>query len=292
MRNDAAERAADEAGAEQVDAPDRGPPAPQPGGEGGDEQHEGEHADGRREARGGVAEGDERDAQRHARHERVRRGEGQPADDPREHPEDRRDHPWTLRHTATRHDDRTGEDDSRRRAEPEDGAPVGDREHRGAEHRPEDGPELLHGADDAERHSTTAGRPEVGDEREGRRDEAAAPGALDDPPRDEHRQLGGQRRDDRPDDEDTEAGEQHPPAVDDVGDPADQRQHRDVAEEEPGDDGRRALQRVDADADAAHHVGEGEDDDVGVGGGERDGDGRGAEQRPRGGRWQRGRRTR
>ena len=57
------------------------------------------------------------------------------------------------------------------------------------------------------------------------------------------------------------------------------RQHRDVAEEEAGDDRCRPLEGVDADADSGHHVGQREDDDVGVGGRERDGRGRRREQR-------------
>ena len=80
-----------------------------------------------------------------------------------------------------------------------------------------------------------------------------------------------------------EAREEHALAVDEVRHPADERQHRDVAEEEAGDDRGRPLEGVDAHADAAHHVGEGEDDDVGVGGGEGDGDRGRREQRPRGG---------
>ena len=107
--------------------------------------------------------------------------------------------------------------------------------------------------------------------------------ALHHPAGDEHRQVGGQGGDRRADDEDPEAGEQHPLPVDEVGDPADERQHGDVAEQEAGDDRGRPLQCVDADPDPAHHVGEGEHHDVGVGGGEGDGDRGRREQRPRGG---------
>ena len=159
----------------------------------------------------------------------------------------------------------------------------GDDEHEGAEHRPEHRAELLHGPDHPERHPAAVGRPELGDDREGRGHEAAATDALHDPAGDEHRQVGGQGRDRRADDEHAEAGEQHPLPVDEVGDPADERQHGDVAEQEAGDDRGRALECVDADADPAHHVGEGEHDDVGVGGGEGDGDRGRREERPRGG---------
>ena len=132
-------------------------------------------------------------------------------------------------------------------------------------------------------HPAPVGGPELGDDREGGRHQAATADALHHPAGDEHRQVGGQRGDGRADDEDPQAGEQHPLPVDEVGDPADERQHRDVAEQEAGDDRGRPLQRVDADADPAHHVGEGEHDDVGVGGGEGDGDRGRREQRPRGG---------
>ncbi len=63
-----------------------------------------------------------------------------------------------------------------------------------------------------------------------------------------------------------------------VGDPADQRQHRDVPEQEAGDDRRGPLELVDRDADRGHHVRQRQHDDVGVGGGEGDGDGGQAEQ--------------
>ena len=86
-----------------------------------------------------------------------------------------------------------------------------------------------------------------------------------------------------PDDEDAETTEEHPLAVDEVGDPADERKHRDVAEEEARDDRCRPLEGIDAHADAAHHVGEGQDDDVGVRRGEGDGDRGRREERPRGG---------
>jgi hypothetical protein len=105
---------------------------------------------------------------------------------------------------------------------------------------------------------------------------------LDDPAGHEHRQLGGQGGDRRADDEDPEAGQQHPLSLDEVGDPADQREHGDVAEQEARDDRGGPLQRVDADADPGHHVGQGEHDDVGVGSGEGDGDGGRREQCPRG----------
>ena len=181
------------------------------------------------------------------------------------------------------HDDGTGQHQAEHRVEPEDRAPLRDDEHQGAQHRAEDRAELLHRPHDAERHPAPVGGPQLGDDRQRRGDQAAAAHALHHPARDEDRQLDGERGDDRARHEDAEAGEQHAPAVDEVGDTADERQDGDVAEEEAGDDGRGPLEGVDAHADPAHHVGEGEDDDVGVGGRQRDGDRRGRQQRPRGG---------
>ena len=79
----------------------------------------------------------------------------------------------------------------------------------------------------------------------------------------------------------TQGADQHRHPAAQVGDPPDQRQHRDVAEQEPGDDRSGALQLVDAEPDARHHVRQREDDDVGVGGGERDRDRGQPEQEPR-----------
>ncbi len=64
---------------------------------------------------------------------------------------------------------------------------------------------------------------------------------------------------------DQRAHEHRHPAAE-VGDPADQREHRDVPEQEAGDDRRGPLQLVDAEPDPAHHVRQREDDHVGVGG--------------------------
>ncbi len=130
-----------------------------------------------------------------------------------------------------------------------------------------------------ERRAAPVRRPEVRDEREGRRHEATTADALEHAPRDEHRHLDGERRDGGADDEDEQAAEQDPAPVEQVGQAADEGQHRDVAEEEAGDDRRRPLEGVDADADSGHHVGQREDDDIGVGGRERDGCRRCREQR-------------
>ena len=191
--------------------------------------------------------------------------------------------PWAGDVATAGHDDGTRQHHPEQGVDPEDRAPVGDDEHEGTEHRAEHRAQLLHRADDAERHAAPVGGPELRDDRQRRRHQAASPDALHDPAGHEHRQLGGQRGDHGTDHEDPEAGQQHPLPVDEVGDPADERQHRDVAQEEARDDRRRPLQGVDADADPAHHVGEGEHDDVGVGGGEGDGDRGRREQRPRGG---------
>ena len=71
---------------------------------------------------------------------------------------------------------------------------------------------------------------------------------------------------------------QHRQAAAQVGDPTDEREHGDVAEQEAGHDRRGPLELVDRDADAGHHVGQREHHDVGVGGRERDGDRGEAEQ--------------
>ena len=79
----------------------------------------------------------------------------------------------------------------------------------------------------------------------------------------------------------TQRGDQHRHPAAQVGDPADQRQHRDVPEQEAGDDRGGPLELVDRDAGAGHHVGQREHDDVGVRGRERHGDRRETEQQPR-----------
>ena len=76
------------------------------------------------------------------------------------------------------------------------------------------------------------------------------PPTLDDPAGDEDRQLRGEGRDARADDEDRQATEQHALAIDEVGQPADQRQDRDITQEEAADDGRRTLEVLDAEPDA------------------------------------------
>ena len=178
---------------------------------------------------------------------------------------------------------RTGEQQTQHRVQPEDGPPVSDDEDEGAEHRAEHGPEFLHRPDDTQGYPAPVRRPELGDDGQGGRHEASSADALDHPAGHEHGQLDGQGGDHRPDDEDPQAGEQHPLAVDEVGQPTDEGQHRDVAEQEARDDRCRPLEGVDAHPDTAHHVGQGEDDDIGVGGGEGDGDGSRREQCPRGG---------
>jgi hypothetical protein len=66
-----------------------------------------------------------------------------------------------------------------------------------------------------------------------------------------------------------------------VGDPADQGQHRDVPEQEARHDRGGALELVDGDAGAGHHVRQREDDDVGVGRREGNGHRGQGEQEPR-----------
>jgi len=101
------------------------------------------------------------------------------------------------------------EDDAEDDVEPEDRPPVGHGEHRGAEQRTQNAPELLHGADHTQRRTAPVGWPQVGDDRQGCRDQTAAADALKDPPADEDGKLDRYRGDGRTDHEDAEAGEQH-----------------------------------------------------------------------------------
>ena len=122
---------------------------------------------------------------------------------------------------------------------------------------------------------------EVGDQGQGRRHQAAAADALEEAP-DHHRgHVVGQCGEQRAGGEDDEGGDEdrHPAAQ--VGDPADERQHRDVPEQEAGDDRCGLLELVDGHADRGHHLRQRQDDDVGVGGGEGDRDGRQRQQRAR-----------
>ena len=154
-----------------------------------------------------------------------------------------------------------------------------------AEQRAEDGADLLDRGDDAERHAAALGRVEVGDEGEGGRHQPAAADALEEAAGDHAGHVVGERGDQGAEGEDHQRHHQHRHPAAEVGDAADQRQHRDVAEQEAADDRGRALELVDRHPDAGHHVGEREHHDVGVGGGERHRDGGAAASsaRPRGG---------
>ena len=187
--------------------------------------------------------------------------------------------------------DRHGQDDAEHHVEPEDRPPVGDREDRRTQQRPEHAAELLHRADHAERGAAAPRRPQVGHQGERRRHQPAAAHALQHPTRDQHRQLHGAGGDHGADDEHRQGTEQHPLPGHEVGDPADQREHGDVAEQEARDDGGGPLQGLDPQPHPGHHVGQGEHDDVGVSGGEGDRDRGGAEQRPRARGSQPGRRS-
>ena len=146
-------------------------------------------------------------------------------------------------------------------------------EDRRAEQRAEHAAELLHRADDAERGAAAVAAAR------GRRPGRASPA----PARRRRRPAGPGRT--------TSTGSSTASAVttepttntarqpsrtrcrgSEVGEPADQRQHRDVAEQEARDDRGRPLQRLDAQPDPGHHVGQRQHDDVGVGRGERDRD--------------------
>ncbi len=177
-----------------------------------------------------------------------------------------------------------GQDQSDRAIEPEDVAPVAERQHDGAVERPEDAAELLDRADDAERQPAPGWRPHVGDQREGRRYEATAAHALDEATSNHAVEVVGGGRYDRADREDQHRAEEHGDAAAQIGNAADQGEDADVAEQEPRQDRRRLLQLVDVKTGRAHHVGQREDDDIRVGGGERDRDGRESQQSARGGR--------
>ena len=262
-----------------------------------DGERERRHADGGEDAR--VAdEGHERDPEGHVGGQHGRRGEGEQARRERENSDAGPCPPpggrgrrgrrlgavgvgpiGGLPGTDRPHDcDEEREDDREDDVEPEDGAPVGDREDRRPEHRAQDRPDLLHRADHPQRHPSLPGRPQIRDERQRRRHEPAAAGALDDPAGDEDGQLDRDGRHRRADGEGDEAPQEDPAAIDEVGQAPDERQHRDVPQEEAGQDRGRPLQRVEPDPDAGHHVREGEDDDVRVGRGEGHGHGGDPEQ--------------
>ena len=128
--------------------------------------------------------------------------------------------------------DRRGEDQPDGEVDREDRAPVRHGEHRGAEQRPEHRADLLDRRDDAEGDPAPLDRVEVGDQGERGRHQPAAADALEEPAGDHARHVVGQRRDQRAEGEEHQRHheDRHPAAQ--VGDPADQREHRDVAEQE------------------------------------------------------------
>jgi hypothetical protein len=105
---------------------------------------------------------------------------------------------------------------------------------------------------------------------------------AEEPARDDAGHVVGDGGDQRAEREEDQRHHQHGHATAQVGDAADEREHRDVAEQEPADDRRCALELVDRHPDPGHHVGQREHHDVRVGGGERDGDRRHGEEHPRG----------
>ena len=105
--------------------------------------------------------------------------------------------------------------------------------------------------------------------------------ALEEAAGDDAGHVVGQRRDQAAEGEEHERHDQdgNPPA--EVGDAADQREHRDVPEQEARHDRRGLLELVDGHADRGHHLREREHHDVGVGGREADRDGGQREQQAR-----------
>ena len=177
--------------------------------------------------------------------------------------------------------DRGGQDQPDGEVDGEDRPPVGHGEHGRAEERTEHRADLLDRRHDAQRDAAALDGVEVGDEREGGGHQAAAADALEEPAGDDARHVVGQRRDEGAQREEHQRHHQHRHPAAQVGDPADQREHRDVAEQEAADDRGGPLQLVDRHPDAGHHVGQRQHDDVRVGGGERDGDGRHRQEQPR-----------
>jgi hypothetical protein len=125
---------------------------------------------------------------------------------------------------------------------------------------------------------------EVGDQGECRGHQPAAADALEEASTDHRGHVVGGGGEDRAEREDDQGGRQHRHPAAQVGDAPDERQHRDVPQQEARDDGRRPLQLLGGEPDALHHVDEGQDDDVGVGGRERDRTRRQPQQQPGPGR--------
>ncbi len=163
----------------------------------------------------------------------------------------------------------------------EDPAPGREGQDRGAEQRTQHAAELLHRRDQPERQAAPLDRVERGDQRHRGRYQPAPSDSLEEPPQDHAGQVVGDGGHHRADREGDQRRRQHRDRSAQVGDPADEGQHGDVAEEEPGDDGGRALELIGADPDRAHHVGQRQHHDVGVDRGERDRDRAEDQQRPR-----------
>ena len=173
-----------------------------------------------------------------------------------------------------------GQGDADHQVDHEDHAPVGHGQDQRAVERTDHAAELLHRGDDAERDAPALDRVEIGHEREGGRDQAAAADALEEPPGHQTRQVVRRSRHQRADGEQHQGGDQHGHPAAEVGHAPDQRQHRDVPEQEARDDRRPPLELVERDAGGLHHVRQREYDDVGVGGCEGHGDGGQPEQEP------------
>ena len=272
--------------AAQVEQRPRCEPAPR------DEEHQ-RHDGGRtdrREPAPVTGERDEQPAPREVAHQGRRPQED---DGPARHGRDEEEQAHQRRHGAVPRDVRSWrgqrpdgrcEDEPDGEVDREDRAPVGEGEDRGAEERAQHGPDLLDGRDDPERDAAALRGIEVGDQGQCRRHQAATADALEEAAGDDAGHVVGQRRDQAAEGEEHERHHQdrHPAA--EVGDPADQGQHRDVAQQEAADDRRGPLELVDRHPDAGHHVRQRQDHDVGVGGGEGDGDRRHREEQPRGAR--------
>ncbi len=135
---------------------------------------------------------------------------------------------------------------------------------------PDHAADLLDRSDHAQRHGAAVLRVEVGHQGERRGHQASGAHALHQPSDDHRGEVVGGGGQQRAEGEHREGADQHRDSAPEVGDPADEREHRDVPEQEARDDRGRPLEGVDRHADPGHHVGQREDDDVGVGGREGD----------------------
>ncbi len=195
--------------------------------------------------------------------------QGRPGDDGEQEPADqvaRAMSPPVLARRSLA--DQRRERQPRDQVDPEDRTPSAERDQRCPVQRSEQCAQLLYGTHDAERKAAPVGGVQVSDQRQRDGNESAAAEALEEAAEHDDGQVMSAGGHGRPEGEAQHAGEQHRAPAVQVGQSAHQRQQRDVAEQEPGDDRRCLLQLVGRQADAVHDVGQHQHDHVGVGRGE------------------------